>query len=182
MQKRKYVCVYGGASEKIENIHKDELYKLGKIITNHGYSLIYGAGATGCMGAIARGIQQNGGFVFGISPTFMKNFEEIFNCNKTLLVKSMSKRKDIMEKFADVFLIAPGGIGTMDEFFQIVTLKYLKQISNPIIILNLNGFYNSLLLFLNDMVNKGAVLNEIFSLFDVATSIDDKIILKCLKN
>ncbi|MBE7053012.1 MAG: TIGR00730 family Rossman fold protein [Ruminococcaceae bacterium] len=182
MRKRKYVCVYGGANEKIENIHKDELYKLGKIINECGFSLIYGAGATGCMGAIARGVKENGGFVLGISPTFMKTYEEIFPCSKTVLVKTMSKRKDIMEKFADIFIVAPGGVGTMDEFFQIITLKYLNRISNPIILLNLNGFYDSLITFIEDLIKQGAVINEVFSLFDIATSIDDKKLLKYLKN
>ena len=86
-----------------------------------------------------------------------------------------------MEKHADIYFIAPGGIGTMDEFFQILTLKYLKQIDTPIVILNINGFYDSLIAFLKDLIASKAVLPEILSFFDVVTSVDDDTVINRLK-
>lgn len=179
--KRYYACVYGGASEKISDIHKERIKGLGKVIADNGFSLVYGAGATGCMGAVARGVRENGGYVMGISPYFIKDFEEIFPCDNTVMVDTMSERKTLMEKHADIFIIAPGGIGTMDEFFQVLTLKYLKRISAPIVVLNLNGFYDSLLKLIDDLIESGAVIREIQDMFDVVESIDDEKLIKCLK-
>lgn len=177
MSKKYYACVYGGASERIADTYKNEIEKLGNIIAENDFSLVYGAGATGCMGAVARGVKEKGGYVMGISPDFISDFEEIFNCDNTVMVDTMSERKTLMEKHADIFIIAPGGMGTMDEFFQVLTLKYLKRISAPIVVLNLNGFYDSLLALIDDLIDKGAAIQGIHKLFDVADSVDDEKIL-----
>lgn len=174
MSKRYFACVYGGANERIASQHKEKIEELGKIIATNGFSLVYGAGATGCMGAVARGVKENGGFVMGISPEFISEFEEIFDCDNTVMVDTMSERKTLMEKHADIYFIAPGGIGTMDEFFQVLTLKYLKRITAPIIVLNLDGFYDSLITLINDLVSQGAVMESIHNLFDVVDSVNDK--------
>ncbi len=178
MARRYYACVYGGASEQISNIHKEQIEKLGKIIVQKGFSLVYGAGATGCMGAAARGVKKSGGYVMGISPEFIGEFEEIFACDNTVVVDTMSERKTLMEKHADIFLIAPGCIGTMYEFFQVLTLKYLRRIFTPIVVLNLNGFYNSLFTLIDDLVGQGAIVREIYTLFDVVESINDIKLIK----
>lgn len=182
MSKRYYACVYGGASEKISDLHKKEIEKLGAIIHESGFSLVYGAGATGCMGAVARGVRDSGGYVMGISPDFIGEFEEIFDCDNTVIVDTMSERKTIMEKHADIFIVAPGGVGTMDEFFQVLTLKYLKRLTAPIVVLNLNGFYNSLLKLIDDLIEQGAVIKEIHNLFDVVCAVDDESLLKMLSD
>ena len=181
MAKRFYACVYGGASDRMDEFYKGEVEKLGNIIAQNDFSLVYGAGATGSMGAVARGVKAADGYVMGISPFFIKSFEEIFDCDNTVIVDTMSERKTLMEKHADIYIIAPGGIGTMDEFFQILTLKYLKQIDTPIVILNINGFYDSLIAFLKDLIASKAVLPEILSYFDVAKSVDDDAVISRLK-
>ena len=173
MAKRFYACVYGGASESIADTHKKQIETLGKLIVDNGFSLVYGAGATGCMGAIARGVKENGGYVMGISPDFISEFEAIFPCDNTVMVDTMSERKTLMEKHADIFFIAPGGIGTMDEFFQVLTLKYLKRHTAPIVVLNLNGFYDSLLMLLENLVQQGAVIEDVHHLYTVLTEVDD---------
>ena len=152
MSNKKYICVYGGASERIDDSIKKDVKELGKIIAENGLSLVYGGGATGCMGAVADGVSENGGYVFGIAPYFINEYEELFPCDKTIMVDTMSERKLFMEKFADMFIIVPGGVGTMDELFEILTLKYLKQLDAPIVILNLNGYYDSLVALIDDMV------------------------------
>lgn len=180
MSKRYYACVYGGANERIADTHKNEIEKLGKVIVDAGFSLVYGAGGTGCMGAVARGVKENGGYVMGISPDFISEFEAIFPCDNTVMVDTMSERKTLMEKHADIFFIAPGGIGTMDEFFQVLTLKYLRRLTAPIVVLNLNGFYDSLLVLIKDLVKQGAVIDEVHNLFDVVTTVDDEKIVSLL--
>ena len=174
MDKTYFACVYGGANEKISDSIKDEIHKLGNIIAEGGFSLVYGAGSTGSMGAVARGTREKGGFIKGVVPHFIKNkFESTFDCDELIMVDDMAERKLIMEKEADIFFIAPGGIGTFDEFFQILTLRYLEQITTPIVILNLEGFYDSLLSFIDDNIKKGASSENIKTLFDVVTSADD---------
>ena len=181
MKKNYYACVYGGANEKISDKYKNKVKELGKIIVKNGFSLVYGAGASGCMGAVADGIREENGFILGVSPTFISEFEDIFDCDNRIMVDTMSERKIIMEKYADIFIIVPGGIGTMDEFFQVLTLKYLRRINIPIIVINIDGFYDSLLNLIDDLVNQGAVVKDIYSMFDVADDVNSEIITKLLK-
>ena len=174
--RRYYACVYGGASARIDKKYLDEITRLGAIIAQNGFSLVYGAGASGCMGAAASGVREQDGYVMGVSPHFIKNFEPIFDCDNTVMVDTMAERKMIMEKHADIFFIAPGGIGTMDEFFQILTLEYLRQISAPIVVLNLDGFYDSLLALMDSLIENKAAVPEAREFYDVVTSVDDPII------
>lgn len=178
MSKKYYACVYGGASKKIENKYIKEIEKLGKIIAENGFSLVFGAGASGCMGAAARGVRDSDGYVMGISPHFISKFEPIFDCDNTVMVDTMAERKTLMEKHADIFFIAPGGIGTMDEFFQILTLKYLNRLCAPIVILNIDGFYNSLIALVDDLIANNAAIPEVRTYFDVVDSVDDELIVK----
>jgi len=181
MSKRYFACVYGGANERIDSRHKEEIKNLGKMIAGNGFSLVYGGGATGCMGAVARGVKENGGFVMGVSPYFIGEFEDIFESDNKVLVDTMAERKTLMEKHADIFFIAPGGIGTMDEFFQVLTLKYLKRIDVPIVILNIDGFYDTLIELIKDLVRQGALTEGIHKLYDVVTNVSEKTIVPILK-
>lgn len=117
----------------------------------------------------------------GISPDFISAFEDVFDCDNTVMVDTMAERKTLMEKHADIFFIAPGGIGTMDEFFQVLTLKYLKRINVPIVVLNIDGFYDTLLALIKDLVKWGAVGEEIHNLYDVVTKINEDTIVPILK-
>ncbi len=182
MSKKFYACVYGGASDHIAENIKSDIYRLGEMIVEEGFSLVYGAGATGCMGAVARGVSDSGGYVMGISPYFIEKFEDIFDCDNTVMVDTMSERKTLMEKHADVFVIAPGGIGTMDEFFQVLTLKYLQRISAPIVVINIDGFYDSLITLVRDIVKFGAAKEMVLGLFEVVRSVDDERIREILRD
>lgn len=182
MSKTYYACVYGGASDRISPDIISKVESLGQLIHQNGFSLVYGAGATGCMGAAARGVEKNGGYVMGISPYFISEFEAIFPCDNTVMVDTMAERKTLMEKHADIFFVVPGGLGTMDELFQVLTLKYLKRITEPIVIVNINGFYTGLLKFIDDMVSSGAVTSEVYTMFEVIDKIDDKEISDILNN
>ncbi|MBE7018848.1 MAG: TIGR00730 family Rossman fold protein [Ruminococcaceae bacterium] len=174
MSKQFFVCLYGGASDNISDVHKDAVKELCGNLAKQGFSLVYGAGATGCMGAAARGFRENGGYIMGVTPRFMGDFEDIFDCDNTIKVDTMAERKTLMEKHADLYLIAPGGIGTMDEFFQIITLKYLEQMETPIVILNLDGFYDSLLALMDSLIAQKAAGEKIRTLYHVVTDIEDE--------
>lgn len=182
MSKQFFACLYGGASDRLADTHKTTIEALGNLLVEKGYSLVYGAGATGCMGAVARGVKEKNGYVMGVTPHFMGTIEDIFPCDNTIMVDTMAERKTLMEKHADIYLIAPGGIGTMDEFFQVLTLKYLKRIHTPIVILNLDGFYDSLLALLDDLIHQGAAGEGIRDLYEVVCDIQDEKLLSLLKS
>ena len=181
MSKKYYACVFGGASTRLDEVYIKETEKLGKILADNGYSLVYGAGGSGCMGGVARGVKENDGYVMGVSPHFIKEFEPIFDCDNTIMVDTMAERKTLMEKHADIFIITPGGIGTLDEFFQVLTLKYLGQILCPIVVLNTNGFYDSLIELVKDLADKKACSVEIMKYFNVIDSVDSEILSDYLK-
>ena len=105
-----------------------------------GHMLVFGGGDTGMMGACARGVHDNNGKSLGIAPEWINNFEPLCeNCSEFIYVNTMDERKKKFEENSDAFIISPGGIGTLDEFFEIITLKKLKQINQEIIIFNIRN-------------------------------------------
>lgn len=181
MSKKYYACVYGGASNRIDDIHIKEVERLGEIIAENGFSLVFGAGASGCMGAAARGVRRGGGDVMGISPYFIETFEPIYDCDNTVMVDTMAERKMLMEKHADIFFIAPGGIGTMDEFFQVLTLKYLDRNTAPVVVLNIDGFYDKLIELVDSLIEQKAATEIVRSFFEVVESAEDERIGELLR-
>ena len=140
------ICVYGAASDKIDDIYKEAAKAVGEELARNNVTMIFGGGAVGLMGACAEGCLSLNGTVFGVVPDFMNDFEPILEkCACVIKTKDMAERKKIMEKLADSFIILPGGVGTFDEFFQIVTLAELKQKKAKIIIYNVNNYFEYVL-------------------------------------
>lgn len=141
------ICVYGAASSEIDQYYIDIVENLCAELGKKGHILIFGAGGSGLMGAAARGFQKGGGRVCGVVPLFFKEekIEKLYDkSDNTVYTRDMGTRKQIMEENADAFIVTPGGIGTFDEFFQILTLKQLKQHNKPIALFNINGYYYSI--------------------------------------
>lgn len=162
------VCIYAGASNKIEQKYILFVEKLGENLAEKGCSLVYGGGGSGLMGAAARGFRKGGAEVIGVIPTFMDKFEPVFeDCTEIIRTADMSERKNVMEEKADMFMIVPGGIGTFDELFQILTLKELERHDKRIVIYNIDGYYTKLLECLEDFVKKGFVRESIHKYFEV---------------
>jgi uncharacterized protein (TIGR00730 family) len=153
------ICLYGAASNTIDNSFIKAGEDLGELMAKRGHKLVYGAGAQGMMGAVSRGIQKKNGYVIGVVPSFFTN-EEILNlnCNELIRTETMRQRKQIMEDNADAFIVSPGGIGTFEEFFEILTLKQLNRHNKPIVIFNINGYYDSMLKMLDEAI-KGNFIN-----------------------
>lgn len=172
---KKTICVYGAASDHIPEEIKNMAYELGKEIANHGYTLIYGAGGTGVMGASAAGAFEAGGKVMGVSPKFMDEFQPInvTFCTDLIWTEDMAVRKEIMQTNADAFIIAPGGIGTFDEFFQALTLKELKRHNKPIIVCNFLSCYDNLLSAIEQGICEGFIKSSVNDLFEVVTEPKD---------
>lgn len=140
------ICVYGASSEAISDFYKEEIYKLGKMLANRKIDIVYGGGAQGLMGAVARGVFENGGDVLGVSPDFFDVDGVLYeNCSKMIFTKTMRERKTIMENNANAFIMTPGGCGTFEEFFEILTLKQLQRHNKAIVIYNCGGYFDVLL-------------------------------------
>ncbi|WP_407392290.1 TIGR00730 family Rossman fold protein [Methanobrevibacter sp.] len=167
------ICLYGSGSTKIDNIFTDEAYKLGCEMAKKGHTLIFGGGDTGMMGACAHGVQDNGGKSIGIAPEWINDFEPLCEkCSEFIYVNSMDERKRKFVEHSDAFIISPGGIGTLDEFFEIITLKKLKQANQPIIVFNIDNFYDKMLEMIDEMAQKGFLYKQ-EEIFKIANTIDE---------
>ena len=139
------ICLYGASSPEIDPVYLDAAYAFGRLLAQHGHTLVYGGGAQGVMGAAARGAYEAGGKITGIAPTFLQVDGILFDhCTEFLLTDTMAERKTAMIARADAFVMAPGGFGTLEEFFEVLTLKQLGRHNPAIAVLNTGGFYDSL--------------------------------------
>ena len=147
-------CIYGAASNKIEEKYILAGEKLGKAMAEAGHGMVFGGGASGLMGAAARGMTAGGvAEIIGIAPSFFDVDGVLYpGCTEMIYTETMSERKHRMEEMADGFIITPGGVGTMDEFFETLTLKSLGLHDKPIGVLNVDHFYDDL----NSLIEKMA--------------------------
>lgn len=147
------ICVFGAASKTIDEKYIIAVEELGEYLAKRGHNLVFGSGSTGAMGAAARGFRKGGGKTHGVVPTFFKEDLNDFvdwNCDKMTYTETMRERKAVMEDEADCFIITPGGSGTFEEFFEVLTLKQLGRHRKPIAIFNVDGYYDAM----NDMIEK----------------------------
>ena len=161
------ICLYGAASPTIDPAYIDATEKLGRELASRGHSLVFGGGGHGLMGAAARGIHEAGGHVLGIIPRFFaeNDIEAASNlCDEVLETDTMRQRKQLMEENADAFLMVPGGIGTYEEFFEILTAKQLCRHNKPIAILNTNDYYRPLMQMQEHAMEQGFLRRECASL------------------
>lgn len=173
------ICMYGASSTDLDKIYYDAAEHLGRRIAARGHGLVFGGGAQGLMGATARGLAAGGGLITGIAPRFFDKPGILYKeCSEFIFTDTMRERKELMEKLSDAFIMAPGGIGTYEEFFEVLTLKQLGQLNKPIAVFNVNGYYELLLRLLEDTVSKGfmkASCLDIFGIFDDADEMLDYI-------
>ena len=163
------ICVFGSSSESIDRIYHQTAESLGSALVKKGYGVIFGAGKYGVMGATAKGVVAAGGKLIGVSPTFFIEDGVIFDdCTELVFTESMRERKFIMEERADAFIICPGGIGTYEELLEVFTLKQLRRHSKPIIIYNVNNYYNPMLEMMENCVEQKFMAREFTELYTVA--------------
>lgn len=145
-------CVFGAASDAIPPSCIRASEELGEKMAEGGHSLIFGGGAGGVMGGVSRGMARRGGHIIGVAPRFFDQPGVLTeDCSELIFTDTMHERKSLMEDRADGFIIAPGGIGTLDEFFQVLTLRSLDRHQKPVAVYNVNGYYDELLIFLRKM-------------------------------
>ena len=159
------ICLYGASSNAIARSYINPTEELGAKIAERGHTLIYGGGAEGLMGAAARGAYSQGGKIIGIVPSFLNVDGILFdNCDEMIFTETMRERKQLLEEKSDAFIVTPGGVGTFDEFFEILTLKQLGRHSKPIAVFNINGYFDSLIEQLKNAVRKQFMNPESFEL------------------
>jgi uncharacterized protein (TIGR00730 family) len=163
------VCVFCGASDTAHPVYLQAAADLGEGLARAGDRLVYGGGGVGLMGAAARAAHAAGGRVLGIMPGFLRSRERLFDEVETLVVTSMHERKQLMYDQSDVFVVAPGGIGTLEEAIELLSWKRLDLHAKPVIFLNLNGFWDHLLDMIRHNVSEGmtpAAFLEAYSVVD----------------
>ena len=177
----KTICVYCGSSDQMPAFYLEAARQIGQAIASRGWQLAYGAGSTGMMGAVADGALEAGGQVLGVIP-------EIFNTPVLLhtglthleVVADMHTRKARLADLADAFLALPGGFGTLDEFFEILTWAQIGLHGKPIGLLNTRGYFDPLLLWVEHAQKEGFIYAEHSSLFTWRENPED--LLNALKD
>lgn len=148
----KNVCVYCGSGEGLTPQYKQTAIQVGADIAKHNMSLIYGGGSTGLMGAAAQSALDNGGYVTGIIPEFLQNREVMLEqCSELIITQNMHERKMLFFEKSDAFIALPGGIGTLEELVEMMTWKQLGRHKKPVLIANVNGFWDPLIALLKQM-------------------------------
>lgn len=167
------ICVYGASSDQIDDIYISTCEELGRAIGKRGHTLVFGCGASGVMGASARGAIAENAKIIGITPTFFNVDGMLFeNCSEVIHTDTMRERKKLLEEMSDAYIIAPGGIGTFDEFFEILTLKQLSRHSKAIVIFNVNHYYDELIAFLKKSADQEFIREDCLRIFEVYDDID----------
>ena len=168
------LCVYCSSSRELAPKYHDDAKAVGRSMVARGWGLVYGGGRIGLMGSLALGVKEAGGRVVGIIPKFMVERELAFHeADELIAVETMAERKQAMIARADAFLALPGGIGTLEEISEVLTLRLLAQIHKPAVFYNQGGFYDELLRFFDRMTRERFRVTGIEGLYSVANSIDE---------
>ena len=170
----KRITVFCGSSFGTEEIYKEQAALLGETLAEQNIELVYGGANVGLMGAVADGVLSKGGKVIGVLPDFLRS-KEIAHQGLTelILVESMHERKTKMNDLCDGVIALPGGFGTLEELFEMITWAQLGLHKKPIAILNINGFYDSLIQLTEVMVEKGLLKEVNQQMLLVSDNIDD---------
>ena len=177
----KRITVFCASSFGTEKIYEEQAIALGKTLAEQNIELVYGGANVGLMGAVADGALNAGGKVIGVLPNFLRS-KEIAHLGLTelILVESMHERKTKMNDLCDGVIALPGGFGTLEELFEMLTWAQLGLHKKPIAVLNINGFYDSLIELLQTMTEKGLLKEVNQKMLLVSDTIED--LLEQMKN
>ncbi|MDE2183849.1 MAG: TIGR00730 family Rossman fold protein [Alphaproteobacteria bacterium] len=155
-KKSPLICVFCGSSFGVDPAYAEAAKAFGRGIAARGFSLVFGGGTPGLMGAVSRSVHESGGCVTGVLPEFLRWVERPAEWEQNLIITpDLQLRKTRMLAMADAFVVLPGGAGTMDEFFEVITSTQLKVLNKPIILLNTKGFFAPLEALLRHLVQQG---------------------------
>lgn len=170
----KSVALFCGSASGSQPEYAEMAREFGKRLAQKQITLYYGGGCIGLMGEAAKGAMENGGKVIGVSPEFFKKGEVLAeDITELIIVDNMSERKQLMERESDAFVILPGGYGTMDELFEVITDAQLGLHFKPVVIFNINGYYDALVALLERFCEDGFLRPFHRGLLSVANTLDD---------
>ena len=167
------VFLFCGPPEPAAPAYAEAAYAFGRATARAGWRLVYGGGGVGLMGASARGAHEAGGRVVGIMPAFLRSRERLFDEVETVVVTSMHERKQLMYDQSDAFVVAPGGIGTLEEVVELLSWKRLDLHHKPVVFLNLNGFWDGFFALMRHSVNEGMTPPSFLDAWTVADTVED---------
>jgi uncharacterized protein (TIGR00730 family) len=172
MQNIRSLCVYCGSSEMVDAQYRDAASELGAQLARAGIALVYGGGRVGLMGLLADAVLAARGKVTGIIPSHLRDAEVAHRgVSELVVVGSMHERKRLMAERADGFAILPGGIGTLDEMFEIVSWKQLRLHDKPILLVDIGGYWAPLLALLDHVIDTGFAAAQTRGLLQVVPSV-----------
>ncbi len=171
----KSVCLFCGSSDAADPAYTEAASAFGEQTAHAGWRLVYGGGGVGLMGASARAAHAAGGRVLGVMPGFLRSRERLFDEVETLVVPSMHERKTIMYDQSDAFVVAPGGVGTLEEVIEVLSWKRLDLHSKPVIFLNLNGFWEPLLAVMEHSIAEGMTPESFRDAWSVCDTVETAI-------
>jgi uncharacterized protein (TIGR00730 family) len=165
---RRRVCVFCGSKAGNRPVYLAEAVALGRLLGKNGLGLVYGGAQVGLMGALADAALAHGSEVIGVIPGVLAGVEVAHqNLSRLVMVGTMHERKALMAQEADAFLALPGGFGTLDEFFEILTWAQLEIHSKPCLLVNTDGYYDQLLAFLQRAIDEGFLRAENYNYIHV---------------
>ncbi len=177
----KRITIYCGANVGNDAVFEEQAYLVGKTLAQQNIGVVFGGGKVGLMGAVANGAMQNGGVVIGVIPHFLCTKEIAHDgITEMITVDTMHQRKTLLNELSDAMIALPGGFGTMEELFEMLTWSQLGLHKKPVAVLNINGFYDSLLALIQTMVDKQFLRKEYQQMILSSDNIDD--LLEKIKN
>ncbi|MBS0236736.1 MAG: TIGR00730 family Rossman fold protein [Proteobacteria bacterium] len=168
------VCVFCGARTGPSADYREITAECGRKLAANGFDLVYGGGNAGLMGVVSKAAHDAGAHVIGIFPVFLEEYEKLnHDLDNTILVDNMSRRKDMLLEHADSFLILPGGFGTLDEIFEVITLAALHQHDKRIIIFNYKGYWDPLIALLEHVYSNEFASVKVKKSYTVVKTLDE---------
>ena len=163
------VCVFCGSSFGRDPVYREAARAIGTGIAKMGYSLVFGGGGLGLMGEVARAALDGGSDIQGIMPGFLQALEpEVSPQEKLIITPHMQERKALMLQMSDAFIVLPGGLGTFDEFFEVAVEAQLGVHAKPIIVVNVNGYFDALDAMLHKTIEAGFAKKTVLKLYYLA--------------
>ena len=165
------ICVFCGSSHGLLPQYAETAKRLGELIGSNGYSLVFGGGNVGLMGEIARAAHATGAPILGVLPEFLRHVERPLNGTEELIVvPDMQQRKAIMLDRADAFIALPGGLGTFDEIFEVLSTAQLQVHKKPIVLIDSEGYFAPLQALLAAVVRQGFAIRSIENFYRVVAT------------
>lgn len=163
------ICVFCGSADGLDAVYYDSARQMGRLLAEKGITLVYGAGRTGMMGALAEGAKSANGEIIGVAPVGLESPQLIYTTGLTRLeiVDNIQQRKARMNELGEAFVALPGGYGTMDELFEVLTWSQIGLHRKPAAILNVNGYYDPLLRWVDRAFADHYIYAEHLALFVV---------------